>query len=135
MSGTRKGVLSPKDRKFVEEYFKDYNKTAAYKRFVNKPDMTDDAAYNAAYKILRKDACIEYLHQLQEEALKQSGLNATKILNMLEDIANDPTSTKTERMKAADLMSKNLGLQTQKVESTAKVVVINIDDEDDDNTD
>lgn len=116
MSGTRKGVLAPKDRKFVEEYFKDYNKTAAYKRFANNPDMTDDAAYNAAYKILKKDACIEYLHQLQDEALRQSGLNATYILNGLREIYEDPTSTKTEKMKAADLMSKNMGLQTQKIE-------------------
>ena len=57
------------------------------------------------------------------------------ILNGLREIYEDPTSTKAEKMKAADLMSKNMGLQTQKVESTAKIVVINIDDEDDDNTD
>lgn len=130
----RNGGLTPKQKKFVEEYVKDYNKTQAYKR-VFDPDMSDDTAYQCAYRILKTDEAINYLHALQDEILRQSGLNATYILNGLKEIYEDPTSTKAEKMKAADLMSKNMGLQTQKVESTAKIVVINIDDEDDDNTD
>lgn len=130
----RNGGLTPKQKKFVEEYVKDYNKTQAYKRAYNM-DMSDEVAFQSAYRILKTDEAINYLHALQDEILRQSGLNATYILNGLREIYEDPTSTKAEKMKAADLMSKNMGLQTQKVETTAKVVVINIDDEDDDNTD
>ena len=130
----RNGGLTPKQKKFVEEYVKDYNKTQAYKRAYNM-DMSDEVAFQSAYRILKTDEAINYLHALQDEILRQSGLNATYILNGLKEIYEDPTSTKAEKMKAADLMSKNMGLQTQKVETTAKVVVINIDDEDDDNTD
>ena len=130
----RNGGLTPKQKKFVEEYVKDYNKTQAYKRAYNM-DMSDEVAFQSAYRILKTDEAINYLHALQDEILRQSGLNATYILNGLREIYEDPTSTKAEKMKAADLMSKNMGLQTQKVETTAKIVVINIDDEDDDNTD
>lgn len=130
----RNGGLTPKQKKFVEEYVKDYNKTQAYKRAYNM-EMSDEVAFQSAYRILKTDEAINYLHALQDEILRQSGLNATYILNGLREIYEDPTSTKAEKMKAADLMSKNMGLQTQKVESTAKIVVINIDDEDDDNTD
>ena len=130
----RNGGLTPKQKKFVEEYVKDYNKTQAYKRAYNM-DMSDEVAFQSAYRILKTDEAINYLHALQDEILRQSGLNATYILNGLREIYEDPTSTKAEKMKAADLMSKNMGLQTQKVETTATVVVINIDDEDDDNTD
>ena len=129
----KEGTLTPKQRKFVEEYVKDYNAIKAYMRAY--PDAAEKTARRNQYKYLKKPEILEYLHQLQEEAVRQAGIGPAKILKKLDDIISDPTSTKAEQMKAMELMSKNLGLQTQKVETTAKVVVINIDDEDDDNTD
>lgn len=121
----RNGGLTPKQKRFVEEYVKDYNKTQAYKRAFECPDMTDNDAYHSAYRILKTDEAINYLHALQDEILRQSGLNATYILNGLREIYEDPTSTKMEKMKAADLMSKNMGLQTQKIE-VDKAIEINV---------
>lgn len=112
----RNGGLTPRQKAFVEEYVRDYNKTQAYKRACKSPDMPDDTAYKGAYRILKTDEAINYMHELQDEILRQSGLNATYILNGLREIYEDPTSTKAEKIKAADLMSKNLGLQTQKIE-------------------
>lgn len=111
----RNGGLTPKQKKFVEEYVKDYNKTQAYKRAYN-PEMSDEVAFQSAYRILKTDEAINYLHALQDEILRQSGLNATYILNGLREIYEDPKSTRAEKLKAADLMSKNMGLQTQKIE-------------------
>ena len=92
----RNGGLTPKQKKFVEEYVKDYNKTQAYKR-VFDPDMSDDTAYQCAYRILKTDEAINYLHALQDEILRQSGLNATYILNGLREIYEDQPQQRQRR--------------------------------------
>lgn len=130
----KEGTLTPMQRKFVEEYIKDYNGTRSYKEVYNL--ASDDRIISSkASTLLKKPEIQEYLHRLQDEAVKAAGITASKILIKLDEIVNDPKASRGEKMKAMDLLSKNLGLQTQKVETTAKIVVINIDDEDDDNTD
>ena len=121
-------------RKFREEYVKDYNGTRAYLR-VN-PDVNERTAQTNASRILKKQDCLDYLKTLQREVVKQYGdLSELIISQLMEDvIARDADGNHSPTWsKSVSLAQKQLGLETTNVKADVnQKVSINITVEDED---
>ena len=118
---SKRRVLTAIQRRFLEEYIKDYNGTRAYMRAC--PNVDYETAKVTACHIMKKPEAHEYLDQLEKEKFQELRINAEHIATELAKIAfTDDEVSK----KAIELLQKQLGLQQQKI--TADVSTnINID--------
>ena len=121
-------------RRFIEEYIKDYNGTRAYLRV--SPDVSEGAAKSCASKLLKKQDCLDYLKTLQREVVKQYGdLGELIISQLMEDvIARDADGNHSPTWsKSVSLAQKQLGLETTNIKADIdQKVSINITVEDED---
>ena len=108
------GTLTNKQKAFLVEYIKDYNATRAYMRAC--PGVSYDAASAISCRILKKPEAHEFLDQLEQEKFKELRINAEHIATELAKIAfQDDTASQKDKMKAMELLQKQLGLQQQKI--------------------
>lgn len=115
-----KTKLTKIQMKFCEEYIKDYNATQAYLRA--SPEANYDTAKSKGCTILKMPLAQNYLTVLEQELYKEKRINAEHIANELADIAfADPTGaeglTYQVKMKALELLQKQLGLQQQSIKA------------------
>lgn len=106
-------MLNAKQKLFCEEYAKDYQTERAYRAVYGDKKC----AYKLGNKLLHRPEVKEYIQQVQDELVKENVITANKILLSLDKIANDPSVGTRDRLKAIDLIQKQLGLQRQVVES------------------
>ena len=71
---------------------------------------------------------IAYVHQLQDELVRISAINGSKILKELDSIAMDPDTTKRDRLTALNMMQKQLGLEKTVVNSDNIQITVDIDE-------
>lgn len=121
--------LTAKQELFVQEYLANGMKLikaycAAY------PNASEKTANKESWKLMKKEPIKARIRELQHDRYEQLGINADSIAIALKQIADDPEATNTEKMKAYELLQKQLGLQTQKVEAEVKTTVIDINIED-----
>lgn len=110
------GTLTVIQRRFLQEYIKDYNGARAYMRAC--PDVDYDSAKATAYVILKKPEAHAYLDQLEKEKFQELRINAEHIATELAKIAfMDDEASKKDKMKAIELLQKQLGLQQQKIQA------------------
>ena len=111
---SKRRVLTAIQRRFLEEYIKDYNGTRAYMRAC--PNVDYETAKATACHIMKKPEAHEYLDQLEGEKFKELRINAEHIATELAKIAfMDDTASQKDKMKAIELLQKQLGLQQQKI--------------------
>lgn len=111
---SKRRVLTAIQRRFLEEYIKDYNGTRAYMRAC--PNVDYETAKTTACHIMKKPEAHEYLDQLEKEKFKELRINAEHIATELAKIAfMDDEASKKDKMKAIELLQKQLGLQQQKI--------------------
>lgn len=84
-----------------------------------------------ASKVLKKPEAIEYLKEVQRKAYEEAGITAERIALTLAEMAfdNGEKYPPTARTKALDLLQKQLGLQTQKLDanvSQEKVIEVSV---------
>ena len=125
-------ALTDKQLAFIDEYMaNNYNATAAYGKVF--PDNTDP--HKHAYRYTSNPEVREEIDKRMKEKCAALNITAERILEELEKVGfggqADSTSSK---LKAIDLLQKQLGLQTQKINANVAttVVVINVDEEDGD---
>ena len=112
----KKGTLTNTQKRFLEEYIKDYNGTRAYMRAY--PNASYDSAKATAYVILKKPEAHAYLDQLEGEKFKELRINAEHIATELAKIAfMDDEVSKKDKMRAMELLQKQLGLQQQNIKA------------------
>lgn len=75
--------LTPKQKKFCEEYIFDFNGTRAAKA----AGYSEDTAYSIASENLRKPELKAYIDELQSDLSKTSGISRLKVLREHEKIA------------------------------------------------
>lgn len=110
------GTLTVIQRRFLQEYIKDYNGARAYMRAC--PDVNYDSAKATAYVILKKPEAHAYLDQLEKEKFQELRINAEHIATELAKIAfMDDEASKKDKMRAIELLQKQLGLQSQKIQA------------------
>lgn len=118
--------LTAKQELFVQEYLANGMKLikaymAAY------PNASEKTANKESWKLMRKEPIKARIRELQHERYEQLGINADSIAIALKEIALDPEATNTEKMRAYELLQKQMGLQTQKVDAKVEVNNISID--------
>lgn len=117
--------LTAKQELFVQEYLANGMKLikaymAAY------PNANEKTANKESWKLMRKEPIKARIRELQHERFEQLGINADSIATQLKEIAMAEDASYSERMKALDLLQRQMGLQTQKVDASVKQTVISI---------
>lgn len=85
------------------------------------------------YTLLKNKEIADYIQKRREEIYESLNIDATRVMQEIADIAFEPRNDKNvaSKLKALELLSKNLSLQTQKVESKDIIEVSLVEDSDD----
>lgn len=85
------------------------------------------------YTLLKNKEIADYIQKRREEIYESFNIDATRVMQEIADIAFEPRNDKNvaSKLKALELLSKNLSLQTQKVESKDIIEVSLVEDSDD----
>lgn len=110
--------LTEKEKLFVELFIKYNQKEKAYKEAYG----TEKRANNAK-RILDKPEVKEYLEYCRQQAFEDFCIDARHIATALGDIAFNEDNSNKDRLKALDLLQKQLGLQTQKVSAEVETTI------------
>lgn len=112
------GTLTRKEKEFAQEFVAC---GSAAKAYFNVYGCEYTTAKATGYKLLRNPVIKEYVIGLQKEAFAAACINAERVGLKLAEIAfsakGDEDYNATAQLKALDLLQKQLGLQTQKVEA------------------
>lgn len=119
MSRGRKGELTRKEKNFCEEYVR--NGGNASQAYFFAYDTTIENARKMYCKVYRKPEVKAYIRELQQVEFEAACITAERIGLKLSEIAfaakGDEDYPATAQLKALDLLQKQMGLQTQKVEA------------------
>lgn len=127
-----KGHLTKKQQRFCEAMIEtNYNQTQAY-RIAFENENLKSCRQNASRLMREVPAVREYILELQEEAFKNACITPTKILQGLNEIAEDPEATRAEKIKALDIMGKYSGMAQINVKADVDVVIeVGLEEEED----
>lgn len=123
-------ALNSQSKAFCEEYVANgYKATEAY--MIAYPNSSRESARRSSSKVLLKPEIKQYIKEIQRERFEALNISADRIAEKLAEIAfadkKDTDYTATSQLKALDLLQKQLGLQSQKMELNGKQdIVINI---------
>lgn len=111
--------LTAQQTRFIEEYVSNgYKPSAAYLVAYN---CTVECAHKNAYKILKKPEAQQYMQYLQKDRIKAQGITAERILEELCSMAfaekGDGHYNANVKLKAIDLLQKQMGLQKQQIKA------------------
>ena len=86
------------------------------------------------YTLLKNKDIANYIQKRREEIYESLNIDATRVMQEIADIAFEPRNEKNvaSKLKALELLSKNLSLQTQKIESKDIIEVSLVEDDNDD---
>lgn len=115
--------LSKKQKDFVANYLTNgYNSTKAYFEAYN---CTYETALKNAYKTFNSPEVKAEIRKQQLEHYETLSINAERIAEELANMAfaakGDAEYTASVKLKALDLLQKQLGLQHQKIEAQAEI--------------
>lgn len=111
--------LTAQQTRFVEEYVSNgYKPSAAYLVAYN---ATIETAYKNASTLLKKPEVQQYMQFLQKDRIKAQGITAERILEELSQMAfaekGDEHYNANVKLKAMDLLQKQMGLQKQQIKA------------------
>ena len=122
-------ALSKKQKDFISHYLTNgYNATQAY---LASHNCSYETAHKNAYKLYNNPEVKAEIKQIQEQHYETLNINAYRIAEELAEMAfaakGDADYSASIKIKALDLLQKQLGLQTQKVEADVNTdIIINI---------
>ena len=84
------------------------------------------------YTLLKNKEIADYIQKRREEIYESLNIDATRVMQEIADMAFEPRNDKNtmSKLRALELLSKNLSLQTQKVESKDIIEVSLVEDYD-----
>lgn len=125
------GKLTAKQKAFCENYVSNGYKLV--KAYMDAFGSSYEVANAEQWKLMKKEPIKTYIKELQKERFEALGVSAERIAQELSKMAFaelDENNTTTSKARALELLQKQMGLQTQKVEADIKTTTINIDLED-----
>lgn len=84
------------------------------------------------YRLLKKPEIKEYIQSRREEIYDSLNIDAIKVMTEIAGIAFEDTDNLQVKLRALELLSKNLGLQTQKLETKEVIEVSLVEDKEND---
>ena len=113
------GTLTRKEKAFCEEYVA--NGGNASRAYFAAYDTTIENARKEYCKVFRKPEIKAYIRELQKVEFEAACITAERVGLKLSEIAfsakDDKDYNATAQLKALDLLQKQLGLQTQKIDA------------------
>lgn len=110
-------ALTAKQKLFAETYIS--NGFNAYNAYV-VAFGSDNKKPSYPYTLLKKPEVAEYIEQRRQEIYDSLHIDARRVMQEIAEIAFDKIEDKallSSKLKALELLSKNLSLQTQKTEN------------------
>lgn len=124
--------MTEKQRLFAEHYLANgFNAREAYYSAFGE-NGNKQPSY--PYTLLKNKEISGYIQKRREEIYDSLNIDATRVMQEIADIAFEPRNEKNvaSKLKALELLSKNLSLQTQKIESKDIIEVSLVEDDNDD---
>lgn len=123
-------ALTKKQRAFCEEYA--LNGFNAIQAYLKAYDATERTANTEGYQLLKKPEVIEYIKELQAERVRRWGDCASVLVQELMDdiVFRDEKGHRSPTwQKSVDLLQKQLGLQSSKVDLKNNMTIkVDLDD-------
>lgn len=125
-------ALTAKQKLFCENYVSNgYKLQKAYMDAY--PDASPETANVEQWKLMKREPINAYIRELQHARFEALHISADKIAEELNRIAfYDKDASNSDKMRALDLLQKQMGLQTQRVEADVKTTIIDINIEEPD---
>jgi len=126
--------LTPKQMRFAEEYVANgYKPVDAY---LAAYDCSLECAKSQSYGMAKRDDVQAYIQHLQKDRIKAMNISADRVLEELSHMAfaekGDKDYNAAIKIKAMDLLQKQMGLQKQNINANVNQDVnINVTVEDD----
>lgn len=92
-----------------------------------KAGYSEDTAYSIASELLRKPEIKDKINELSREVRLSHEALVNKWIEAVYEIAEDPSSTKTIRLRAYDMIGKYLGIYVEKRELEHKGLNLKIE--------
>ena len=124
--------LTDLQRRFCEEYVKDYNGGQAYLR-ASTGCTKITSARQAAKELLKREPIKAYIQVMQKQLFEAKCVTYERLADELSNIAFDPDAPRKDRMQAIALLQKQMGLDQVKVTADVNQKVeikVGIDDGD-----
>lgn len=118
--------MTEKQKLFAETYLANgFNALDAYYSAFGE----DNKKPSYPYKLLKNEGVASYIKKRRDEIYESLNIDATRVMQEIADIAFEPKNEKNvaSKLKALELLSKNLSLQTQKVESK-EIIEVSLED-------
>lgn len=127
-------AITEKQKLFVENYLANgFNALEAYNTAFGGGQKSKPSY---PYTLLKKKEIKDYIDERRKEIYESLNIDAIRVMQEIAQIAFQPLDEKNTnanaKLKALELLSKNLSLQTQKVENKDIITVQLMEDEDDD---
>lgn len=119
--------MTEKQKLFAENYLANgFNAMEAYRSAFGQTEIKTPSY---PYKLLKNKEVADYIQKRREEIYESLNIDAIRVMQEIADIAFEPRNDKniSAKLKALDLLSKNLSLQTQKVESK-EIIEVSLED-------
>lgn len=129
-----KHKINPNSTAFCYEYVANgYKAIPAY--LATYPNSTETSAKANSYRLLNYPEIKDLIREIQKERFEALNISAERIACELADLAFsdfDDNNSATSKLKALDLLQKQLGLQNQKVEMNGEQrIILTIGDDED----
>lgn len=124
--------MTEKQKLFAETYLSNgYNAlNAYYQAFPEKAEKTNKKP-SYPYTLLKEPEVAEYIKMRRDEIYESLNVDATRVAQELSTIAfaskGDEIYNVNAKLKALELLSKNLGLQLQRSESK-EIIEVSLED-------
>ena len=127
-------ALTDKNKEFAREYIANhYNGTQAYLKVY---ECSYENAVRKAWGLVQKPEVQEYIKELQKERVEALNISADRLLEELAQMAfaekGDEDYPANIKVRALDLLQKQMGLQSQKIEANVNqetTIVVDIEEE------
>ena len=122
-------MLNRKQKLFAETYLANgYNALQAYYTAYPGKDTTDPTKKPSyPYVLLKNPEVKQYIEERRQEIYESLNIDANHIAQELADIGfapkGDEVYNTTAKLKALEILTKILGLQQQKIETTSNIEV------------
>lgn len=118
--------------KFCENYLLCGNGSTAYLEAYNTPTkkIKKSTSYTSSSNLLKKENIQQYLMDRKQDLMKSTSLTAEEIIADLVELATDASVKTSDRLKAYDMLGRNLAMFTDKLENNSTMEIeINLDGE------
>lgn len=123
-------MLTDKQEKFCINVASGMTLIDAYKNSYDAENMGDDTIYVKASELAKQDKIKVRIEELRKEARTDKIMSAAQRKEFLTDMINDFNATRSDKLKALDILNKMDGEYVEKIKAEVGITNIEVDIED-----